>query len=118
MRRLSLACILTVLLISACGTQPSAPVTTLPTQTRSATETAQPTLTSTPNPTATATATETAQPNLPVYVDFLHPEKSSTIDFDFLTSSAFVDKVLDMDKMASGRIFRTKTLWFLLRELI
>ena len=97
-RRFSLACILTVFLVSACGIHPSTPIVTIPTQTEFATETAQPAPTSTPNPTATPTATETAQSNLPIYVDFLHPEKSSTIDFGFLTSQAFVDKVLEMEK--------------------
>ncbi len=50
-----------------------------------------------PEPTVTATVPPTIDDFL-VYTDYSDPEKVPSIDFNILTSPAFVDKVLDMDR--------------------
>ena len=60
MRQLSLACTLIFFLVSACGTQPSAPMVAISTQTESIT--AKPTAAATATPASTATEAATATP--------------------------------------------------------
>jgi hypothetical protein len=77
----------------------SIPATTTSTLAVTAAMTFTPTADPTSVPEATATATVPAIiSDFPIYTDYEHPENVPSIDFAILTSPAFVDKVLDMDR--------------------
>ena len=77
----------------------SIPATTTSTLAVTTAMTFTPTAAPTSAPEATATATVPAIiSDFPIYTDYEHPENVPSIDFAILTSPAFVDKVLDMDR--------------------
>lgn len=87
-----------IVLLIACNFL-SIPATTTSTLAVTAAMTFASTAAPTSAPEATATATVPAIiSDFPIYTDYEHPENVPSIDFAILTSPAFVDKVLDMDR--------------------